>query len=101
MDERVLAHLQGLEASGADLRHLAEHVAIPSISAAPVTPMFEPPFRPMFINIAVGVRIGDESLRDLLDIAIAKQWDEINAVLQEFHVPTLPLQRPMVTVGGP
>lgn len=68
---------------------------------SPVTPMFEPPFRPMFINIAVGVRIGDESLRDLLDIAIAKQWDEINAVLQEYHVPTMPLQRPMVTVGGP
>ena len=73
----------------------------PPLVVSPVTPMFEPPFKPMFVNIAVGVRRGDESLRDLLDIALAKQWDAINAILQEYHVPIMPLQRPMLTVGGP
>ncbi len=72
----------------------------PPLLVSPVTPEFEPPFRPMFINIAVGVRIGDESLRDLLDIAIAKQWDAIIAILEEYHAPTMPLQRPMVSEGG-
>ena len=71
----------------------------PPLVISPVTPEFEPPFRPMFINIAVGVRRGDESLRDLLDIAIAKQWDAIQAVLQEYHIPTMPLQRPMINIG--
>lgn len=87
-------------AFGATAGYYAALSSVPLI-ISPVTPMFEPPFRPMFVNIAVGVRRGDESLRDLLDIGIAKQWDEINAILQEFHVPTMPLQRPMLTLGGP
>ena len=35
MDPRVLAWLDALERSGDDLRHLAAHVAIPSVSAQP------------------------------------------------------------------
>ena len=65
-----------------------------------VTPEFEPPFTPMFINIVVGVRRGDEALRDLINTGIALRWDEIAAVLKEFNVPTMPLPRPMLTLGG-
>jgi len=70
------------------------------LTVTPVTPEFEPPFTPMFINIAVGLRRGDEELRELLDIAIAKQWDAIAAVLDEYHVPTMPLQQPLLSVEG-
>ncbi len=87
-------------AFGPTVGYFAAQQSVPLV-ISPVTPIFEPPFRPMFINIAVGVRQGDESLRDLLDIAIAKQWDEINAILQDYHVPTMPLQRPIATIGGP
>lgn len=67
---------------------------------SPVTPEFEPPFTPMYINIVMGVRRGDEALRDLLDFAISQQWEAINAVLAEFHIPVMPLSRPMLTLGA-
>lgn len=70
------------------------------LEVLPIEPEFEPPFTPMFVNIAVGVRRGDEALREALDIAIAKQWDKIGAVLAEFHIPTMPLQHPLLTVEG-
>jgi len=80
--------------------YYAAQQAVPMV-ISPVTPEFEPPFRPMFVNIAIGVRIGDESLRDLLDIALAKQWEKIGVILQEFHVPIMPLGQPMVSIGRP
>ncbi len=67
---------------------------------SPVTPEFEPPFTPMYINIVMGVRRGDEALRDLLDFAISQQWEAINAVLAEFHIPVMPLSRPILTLGA-
>ena len=64
-------------------------------------PPFEPPFTPMYINMSIGVRLGDESLRDRLDIALANRWDEINAILADYHIPTMPLTRPTLTIEVP
>lgn len=61
-------------------------------------PPFDFPFEPMYLSIVIGVRRGDEALRDRLDIAIARRWDEIQAVLAEYGVPTMPMVRPVV--GG-
>jgi hypothetical protein len=62
-------------------------------------PEFDMPFVPMYRTIVIAVRTGDEALRDLLDVAIAKRWDDIYAILEEYHVPTLYLQRPTLTIG--
>ncbi|MCC6735287.1 MAG: transporter substrate-binding domain-containing protein [Bauldia sp.] len=72
-----------------------------NLTVAPVDPPFEPPFIPMFINMAIAVRIGDESLRDLLDLALADTWPEIYAILDEYHVPYMDLPRPTRTIEGP
>jgi mxaJ protein len=64
-------------------------------------PTFEPPFIPMFVNISVGVRQGDDELRDLLNVAITNRWDDINAVLAEYNVPTMPLPKPITTLELP
>jgi mxaJ protein len=72
-----------------------------NLTVAPVDPPFEPPFIPMFINMAIAVRIGDESLRDLLDLALADTWVEIYEILDEFRVPYMDLPRPTRTIGGP
>lgn len=61
-------------------------------------PPFEPPLIPMYVNIGIGVRLGDEALRDRIDIALANRWEEIYAVLEEYNVPTLPLPRPTPTI---
>jgi mxaJ protein len=60
------------------------------------TPDFEPPFTPLYINMVIGVRSGDEALRDRLGVALAERWDEVQAVLDEFDVPRLALPRPTV-----
>jgi len=84
---------------GGGAGYLAAQAAIPLKVVA--VPPFEPPFIPMFINVAMGVRPGDESFRDLLDIAIAETWDEIYAVLNEFHMPLMELPRPTLTIDAP
>lgn len=76
--------------------YLASTAPVP-LKVSPVTPEFEPPFIPMFINMVMGVRRGDEELRDLLDGAIAARWDEITAILEDLHVPIMPLQKPVAT----
>lgn len=71
-----------------------------ALVVSPVDPPFDIPFTPMFINMAMATRIGDESFRDLLDIAIADAWEEIYAVFEEFHVPVMDLPRPTRTIEG-
>ncbi len=64
-------------------------------------PPFEPPFIPMYVNISIGVRQGDEELRDLLNTALVNRWDEINAILAEYNIPTMPLPKPTLTLELP
>ncbi len=65
------------------------------------TPPFEPPATAMYINIGIGVRLGDESLRDLLDIALVNRWDEIIEIMAEYDIPTMPLPKPTLTLEVP
>jgi hypothetical protein len=53
----------------------------------------------MYITVVIAVRKGDESLRDRLNMAIANRWDEVKLVLQEYHVPTMELEKPTLTIG--
>jgi len=70
----------------------------PPLKVVPA-PEFDFPFTPMYTTIVIAVRSGDESLRDQLDTAIARRWDDIQAVLAEYHVPTLDLPRPTLSIG--
>lgn len=72
----------------------------PPLKVVPV-PEFDIPFTPMYHSIVIALRMGDESLRDLLDEAIARRWDDIYAILDEYHVPTLPLPRPSLSIREP
>lgn len=53
----------------------------------PVRPQIEAPFIPMTAPIAVGVRQGDEDLRDLLNHALVQRWEDVQAVLEVYRVP--------------
>jgi len=61
-------------------------------------PEIDLPFTPLYHTIVIAVRLGDESLRDLLNEAIARRWDDIQAVLEEYRVPTLSLPRPTLSL---
>ncbi len=62
----------------------------------PVSPEIAPPLLPMFQIGTIGVRRGDVSLRDELNLAIARQWDAIQKVFESYGVPLLPLPRPVL-----
>lgn len=66
------------------------------LAVAPVRPEIDIPFLPMFGAFSVGVRPHDEALRDALDRALAARWDDVQAILAEARVPTMPLPRPVV-----
>ncbi|HEX7040953.1 MAG TPA: quinoprotein dehydrogenase-associated putative ABC transporter substrate-binding protein [Trueperaceae bacterium] len=70
-------------------RHEGELVVVP------IEPAIDPapPFTPMQLPMTMGVRRGDEALRDALNAAIAARWDDIHAVLEEYSVP--------LVAGGP
>jgi branched-chain amino acid transport system substrate-binding protein len=76
--------------------YISENSAI-DLEIVPVTPEFEPPFLSMVFAMAIGVRPGDDSLRDLLDVALANRWEEIQAILEEYGVPLSPAPAPLAT----
>lgn len=64
------------------------------LKIVPVTPEIEPPFLSMVTSMTIGLRPGDEALRDRLNIALAVRWKEIQGVLREYGVPLSPLPNP-------
>lgn len=66
----------------------------------PVTPDFVPPAIQLSRIWTIGVRPGDEELRDRLSIALAQKWDAIQAVFRQFNVPLMPLQKPVISLSG-
>lgn len=66
----------------------------------PVTPQIDMPYLPMLVTVTMGVREDDVALRDLLNRALATRWDDVQAVLDAFRVPLIPLPRPAAATGG-
>ncbi|WP_018461945.1 quinoprotein dehydrogenase-associated putative ABC transporter substrate-binding protein [Thermus oshimai] len=71
------------------------------LKIVPVQPEIElNPFISMVYSVAIGLRADDEALRDELNRVLVRRWDEIQAVLQEYGVPLLPLPRPAWELEG-
>jgi mxaJ protein len=71
------------------------------LELVPVQPQIEMPFVAMVAPISVGVRLDDEALRDSLDVALTKRWDDIQEVLETYGVPLEPLSKPALGQRGP
>lgn len=71
-----------------------------ALTLVPVTPQIEAPFVPMVASIAMGVRVGDEALRDELNVALARRWNDIQTVLREYGVPLEPMSAPTLVPGA-
>jgi mxaJ protein len=52
-----------------------------------VSPQIDQPFLPFVFDIAMGVRRGDQELRDQLDQFLEKRRPEIERILAEYRVP--------------
>lgn len=69
-----------------------------SLEIVPVSPKFVPPYLPMVFSISMGVRDGDRRFARLLNRALVKRWDDIQAVLEQYGVPLLELPEPKLTL---
>jgi len=57
------------------------------LALKPVAPQIDLPFLPFVFDVAMGVRRGNEALRDRLDAVIRTRRAEIDALLDRFGVP--------------
>lgn len=64
----------------------AQRQSVP-LEVVPVTPAVDPPAMRFQFNIAMGVRQGDEALRDEINKILVRRQTEINQILEEYRVP--------------
>lgn len=70
-----------------------------SLEIVAAEPKLDLPFLNLVVSMAMGVRPGDDALRDLLSEAIVRRWDQVQEVLAEYDVPLEPLPRPSPSSG--
>lgn len=71
----------------------ATHVST-GLRIVPVSPEIDASLLPMYRILTMAVRPGAEALRDALNVALARRWNDIEAVLGEYGVPYTPLFAP-------
>jgi mxaJ protein len=60
-----------------------------ALAVVPVSPQFDRPFLPFVYDISMGVRRGDQPLRDALEQIIERRRPEIEKILDDYGVPKL------------
>jgi mxaJ protein len=66
--------------------YFAKKQAVP-LAVVPVSPAVEPPGLPFAFDISVGVKKGDQQLRDELNHILARRRSRIARILDEYGVP--------------
>jgi mxaJ protein len=66
--------------------YFAQHQSVP-LDITPVSPQIDLPFLPFVYDISMGVRRGDNALRDRLNAIIAHRRVEIDEILKQYGVP--------------
>jgi mxaJ protein len=69
--------------------YFARRLRVP-LAVVPVSPQFDLPFLPFVYDISMGVRRGDEDLRQRLDAFIERRRPEIERLLDDYGVPRAP-----------
>jgi quinoprotein dehydrogenase-associated probable ABC transporter substrate-binding protein len=64
----------------------AKQARVP-MDVVPVSPQIDQPFLPFVFDISMGVRRGDQELRDQLDQFLERRHPEIERILEEYRVP--------------
>jgi quinoprotein dehydrogenase-associated probable ABC transporter substrate-binding protein len=73
--------------------YFATRQAVP-LAIVPVSPPIDLPSLPFVYDIAMGVRKGDEALRQELEEMLARKRPEIEAILDEYSVPRVATPEP-------
>jgi quinoprotein dehydrogenase-associated probable ABC transporter substrate-binding protein len=57
------------------------------LEVVPVSPQVDQPFLPFVFDISMGVRRGDQELRDQVEQELDRRRNDINRILQDYNVP--------------
>lgn len=68
--------------------YFAKREPVP-LDITPVSPQIDLPFLPFVFDISMGVRRGNDALRDTLNAVIARRRPEIDQILKDYGVPRL------------
>lgn len=68
--------------------YFAKQSRVP-MEVVPVSPQIDQPFLPFVFDISMGVRRGDQELRDRLDEFLEKRRPEIEQILKDYRVPAV------------
>ncbi|HEX6716902.1 MAG TPA: substrate-binding domain-containing protein [Pyrinomonadaceae bacterium] len=66
--------------------YFAKQSRVP-LEVVPVSPQIDQPFLPFVFDISMGVRRGDQELRDQVEQVLEKRRAEIDRILQDYQVP--------------
>ncbi len=66
--------------------YFAKQSRVPLV-LTPVSPQIDQPFLPFVFDISMGVRRDDPSFRDEIDQVLEKRRNEIDRILEDYHVP--------------
>lgn len=66
--------------------YFAKQSSVP-MDVVPVSPQIDQPFLPFVFDISMGVRRGDQELRDQIDQFLEKRGPEIEQILKDYRVP--------------
>lgn len=65
------------------------------LKLVPVAPQIGATGLSMVMQVSMGLRQGDTDLRDVLNRALAADWNEVEGVLTQYHIRTIPLPQPV------
>jgi quinoprotein dehydrogenase-associated probable ABC transporter substrate-binding protein len=66
--------------------YFAKHARVP-LKIVPVSPQVDQPFLPFVYDISMGVRRGDQELKDRLEQIMQKRRSDIDRILRDYGVP--------------
>jgi mxaJ protein len=70
-----------------------------ALQITPVSPQMDRSYLPFVFDIAMGVRRGDNDLRDQIERVLEKRRPEINRILAEYGVPRVDVEKGEAKVG--
>lgn len=72
--------------------YFAKREPVP-LDVTPVSPQIDLPYLPFVFDISMGVRRGNDALRDQLNVIIERRRGEIDRILEDYGVPRIDIGR--------
>ena len=66
--------------------YFAKQSRVP-LEVVPVSPQIDQPFLPFVFDISMGVRRGDQELRDQVEQILEKRRSDVDRILEDYRVP--------------